>query len=101
MSLDLSQFECLDLLGGRTIKFPPKGKLLTYICDLAPGLVLERAQAQYFGEPKILKKPRILVAVTKEEDGFYQPVLPRHGDPYTLLGWMEEKLQSRNRYLFG
>lgn len=101
MKLDLTQFECVDLIGGRTFKTQPKGKLFTYICDLAPGLVLEKAQAQFNGEPKILKKPRVLVAVTKEEDGFYSPKLPKQGEPCTLLGWMEEKLQSRNRFVFG
>lgn len=103
MTLDLSQFECVDLISGRTIKFPPRGKLLTYLFDLSPGLVLETAQAQFFGEPKILKKPKILVAATKEEDGFYDPPLPRHGDPITLLGHMEEKIQSTNsrRFVFG
>lgn len=101
MPLDLSQFECVDLLSGRTIKFPLKGKNLTYLFDLAPGLVLEIAQAQYFGEPKILRRPRILVAATEEEDGFFDPQLPRPGDPYTLLGWMEERIQTKSRSIFG
>jgi len=101
MALDLSQFECVDLISGRTIKFPAKGKNITYLFDLSPGLVLEVAQAQYFGEPKILRRPRILVAATKEEDGFFDPQLPRAGDPFTLLGWMEERIQAKNRSFFG
>lgn len=97
MRVDLSQYDCVDLLTGRNVRFPVKGKIITYVFDLCPSLELQTAQAQYLGQPKVLKKAKVLVAVTSEEKGVFDPRLPNSGEFFTVFGRIEDRF-TRGRY---
>ena len=71
-----------------------RGKI-TYLFDLCPALVLETVKKEFFAEPKVLVKPRILVAATKEDKGPFVVPRPVKGEPVTLLGYVEETLYSK------
>jgi hypothetical protein len=96
---DYNRYECMDLLRpGKLLKFPSQvqreggREYITYLFDISPGLVFESVKADNFGEPKVLKKARILVAVTKEEQGPYLPPKLHPSENASVLGWLEEKL---------
>ena len=97
MPYEFSNFECINLLrSGQTLKFPVQGRILTYMFDVTPGLFLEPAKAETFADPKVLKRPKILVAATQEEAGPYRPSVTRQGESATLLGWLEEKAYAKH-----
>ena len=80
---------------GKVLKFPvPKG-ILTYIFDLSPELVFRAVKTDSFGEPRVLKRARILVAVTKEEHGPYTGPAPLPREPPTFLGLLDETIHSK------
>lgn len=92
---DFEAFEPVDI-SGRTLKFPAAGEgsagrgYITYLFDLCPRLIYEPVKGDSYKEPQILKKSRILVVATKEEDGPFLVPNPIPGRPVTLLGWLEE-----------
>jgi hypothetical protein len=58
--------------------------------------MLEVAKGDAFAEPKELKPPRILVAVTKEGQGPFQAPKMPPGKEATLLGWLEKRVLSKH-----
>jgi len=69
--LDAHQFGCVNLLaGGKIIKFPANERTfqmecITYILDICPGLYCRSVKSDEYSEPKVLKKPKVLVAMAK------------------------------------
>jgi len=95
-----SSFQCQNLLPpNRKLKFPAakQGNCITYVCDIAPQLVNQLAHALDSEAPKIEKQAKILVAVTKEQDGPFkgQGLRLENGEYVTLLGQLEAHLSRR------
>ena len=87
---DSSPFECVTVLPpGKVLKFPVLEGTVTYLFDLSPELVSKVVKTDSFAEPRVLKRARVLVAVTKDGETFHHAPLPSR-EPPTLLGWMEE-----------
>jgi hypothetical protein len=85
---EFNDFELVDLLArGKTLKALPS-RNIDYILDITPQLVLRRVKADTYAEPKVLKKPKILVAVTKEGHGHSREPELRPGSDATVLGWL-------------
>jgi hypothetical protein len=61
---------------------------------LSPALIFEEAQTVAFREPRVLKKARILVAVTKEEP--VPSIEARQRESFTLLGLLKEIVYPRS-----
>jgi hypothetical protein len=86
-----SQFECVSLSPpGKVQRHPIADVIFTYLFDLSPELVFRAVKADSFAEPRVLKRGRILVAVTPEEHGPYAGPLSRPKESPTLLGFMAE-----------
>jgi len=62
---DFNNFEYVDLNSRKTLKAHSSGDM-TYILDITPKLVFRMVKADSYAEPKVLKKPNILVAVSKD-----------------------------------
>jgi hypothetical protein len=97
---DPEQYECVNLSsGGKVIKFAAdpqrfEGAHITYILDICPGLYCRNIKSDDYSEPKVLKKPRILVAMpTRDQRPFrlWTPI----GENATLLGSMDRQIQQR------
>jgi hypothetical protein len=85
---EFNDFELVDLIaGGKTLKAPPL-RNFDYIFDITPQLVFRRVKADTYSEPKVLRKPKILVAVTKEGHGHSRESELRQGSDATVLGWL-------------
>jgi hypothetical protein len=92
-------FNCANLLAnGKPLKESairnPAADIL-YIFDIFPGLIYRKVKADIYSEPKILQKPKVLVAVIKEdsESGLRKLAATEEG---TLLGWMYEKVKEHH-----
>ena len=69
-----SQFDCVSLSPPGKVQRPPIADVIfTYLFDLSPELVFRAVKADSFAEPRVLKRGRVLVAVTPEEHGPYYP----------------------------
>jgi hypothetical protein len=89
---DFEGFEAVDITG-RTLKFSAAAEELgyiTYLFDLCPKLVYEPVKGDSYKEPQVLKKSRILVFATTQEDGPYSIPKPTLGRQMTLIGWLDE-----------
>ena len=96
LSRESSQFECVTISPpGKLVKFPVPEGILTYLFDLSPELVFRAVKTASFGEPRVLKRARVLVAVTKEEHGPFTALPLRSKEPPTLLGWMDGTVHPR------
>ena len=85
---EFNDFEFVDLLArGKTLKAPPS-RNIEYLFDITPRLVFRRVKADIYAEPKVLKKPKILVAVTKEGHGHSKEPELHQGSDATALGWL-------------
>jgi hypothetical protein len=62
---DFNNFEYVDLDSRKTLKAHSSGDM-TYILDVTPKLVFRMVKADSYAEPKVLEKPNILVAVSKD-----------------------------------
>lgn len=80
---------------GKVLNFPVQEGILTYLFDVSPELVFEEAKTASFGEPRVLKRGRVLVAKTKEERGPYTGPSPRPREPPTLLALLNEAVHGR------
>jgi hypothetical protein len=78
---DMNEFEFVDLASHRTLKNHPSGDII-YIFDITPKLVFQKVKADSYGEPKVLKKQKILVTVDKDA-AVYSESQP------TVLGWLK------------
>jgi hypothetical protein len=86
-----SQFDCVSLSPPGKVQRPPIADVIfTYLFDLSPELVFRAVKADSFAEPRVLKRGRVLVAVTPEEHGPYTRPLSRPKESPTLLGFMAE-----------
>lgn len=104
LPLESSPFDCVTLSPlGRVLKFPISEGILTYLFDLSPELVFRAVKADSFAEPRVLKRARVLVALTKEEHGPYTGSSSRSREPPTFLGLVDEiihaKLSGSRTYL--
>jgi hypothetical protein len=82
-------FEFVDLLArGKKLKAPPTG-IINYILDITPQLVFRMVKANRCEEPKVLKKPKILVALTKEGHSHFREQAIRPERHVTVLGWLQ------------
>ena len=77
------------------LKFPIPEAKLTYLFDISPELVCKAVKTDSFGEPRVLKRARVLVAATKDGESFYDAASLPSREPPTLLGWMEEGVYPR------
>jgi hypothetical protein len=99
---DAYQFECVNLLaGGKTLKFSADEKTfqrehITYILDICPGLYCRSVKSDGYSEPKTLKKPKVLVAMTKPDEPPFRARPPNETNA-TLLGSICNQLQPRQR----
>ena len=92
-----SQFECVSLSPpGKVQRHPVADVIFTYLFDLSPELVFRAVKADSFAEPRVLKRGRILVAVTPEEHGPYAGPLSRLKESPTLLGFMAETNDAKS-----
>jgi hypothetical protein len=67
-----SAFECQNILPPhKKLKFPAAQQRdrISYVCDIAPRLVQQVAHAHASEAPKIQSLAKILVAVTKQQEG--------------------------------
>jgi len=81
-------FEFVDLLArGKKLKTPTSG-IINYILDITPQLVFRMVKANTREEPKVLKKPKILVALNKEGYGHFREQVIRPERDATVLGWL-------------
>jgi len=88
---DSSPFECVTISPpGKVLKFPVSEGAVTYLFDLSPELVCKAVKTDSYGEPRVLKRARVLVAVTKDGETFDHATSLPSREPPTLLGWMEE-----------
>jgi hypothetical protein len=88
LSGKFNYFEFVDLLAsGKKLKTPPSGTI-NYILDITPQLVFQMVKANRCEEPKVLKKPKILVALTKEGHGHFREQAIRPERNATVLGWL-------------
>jgi hypothetical protein len=99
---DAHQFECVNLLaGGKIIKFPA-GEMtsqrahITHLLDIYPGLYCRNVKSDGYSESKVLKKPKVLVAMSKLEEPPFQPRPPIEAN-VTLLGSIYNQLQLKQR----
>jgi len=90
---EFSDVELVDLARRTTLKAPPSGNI-DYIFDITPQLVFQRVKADTCAEPKVLKKLRILVAVTKEGYGRNRESELRSGSDATVLGWLHQEISG-------
>jgi hypothetical protein len=98
---DKSPFECVTISPPwKVLKFPvPEGRV-TYLFDLSPELVFKAVKTNSFAESRVLKRAKVLVAVTEDRETMYDAAsLPPRELP-TLLGWMHEII-SRKQTLTG
>ncbi|KAH8804542.1 hypothetical protein F5884DRAFT_417434 [Xylogone sp. PMI_703] len=95
---DFMEYESLNIVqGARVVRFPlPNPRCtFTYLLDMSPALVYYEAKADAWGEAKILKKARMLIALTKEgDDPFTAPRL-NPTEYATCLGQLEDKATRR------
>lgn len=100
-SCDVTLYDCQNLLPpGRVLKFPAdKGKHIVYITDVCPGLSHHVVKADGYDEPQVLKKPKILVAATKWEDGAYSDPQTEEGEHATLLAWLDENRPKEKQFM--
>ncbi|KAF8862454.1 hypothetical protein BDZ45DRAFT_203481 [Acephala macrosclerotiorum] len=98
---DVTLYDCQNLLPpGRILKFPAdQGKHIVYITDVCPGLSHHVVKADGYDEPQVLKKPKILVAATRWEDGAYTNPSTEDGEHATLLAWLDENRPKEKRYI--
>jgi hypothetical protein len=95
-------FECVNLLaGGKTITFPADDQTvqrahITYILDICPALYCWTIKADAYSEAKILKKPKILIAMTQPNQPPYK-VGHASESNVTLLGSMFSQIQLKMR----
>ncbi|OBT67816.1 hypothetical protein VE03_02423 [Pseudogymnoascus sp. 23342-1-I1] len=68
--------------------------MIDYVFDITPKLVFYRIKTDTYDEPKVLKKPRILVTVT--EDGCREPDRHEVVDA-TVLGWLNDQLNLQHK----
>jgi hypothetical protein len=98
--LDAHQFDCVNLLaGGKIIKFPAgeatfQMECITYILDICPGLYCRSVKLDGYSEPKVLKKPKVLVAMAKLNEPSFQTRPPNEAN-VTLLGSIYNQLQPK------
>jgi hypothetical protein len=94
-------YECVDLLRAGTIRpqAVAAAGAVTYLFDVSPALVLETVRADALAEPKVLHRPRVLIATSKDA---HSPFMPRlyDGDEQTIMGWLSDKLHWEPRNIF-
>lgn len=80
---EFDHFELVDLATGGRMASPSEN--VEYIFDITPRLLFRSVKADEYAETKILKKPRVLVAVTKEgQKSVNEPIVSRGQDPTVL-----------------
>lgn len=104
-SKDFAEFECINILqAAKVMRFPLQNPRcdFTYLLDVMPSLVMYEAKADAWGDPKVLRKPKVLVAVIKEGEEPYSPPRLNPTEFATCLGQLEDKLfRRREPTLFG
>ncbi len=91
-------FEMVNLMAaGKPIKNPPGAGHLDYVIDIMPRLVMRTAKADVFGDEKVLKRPKLLVAVPTEGQPRLTPPRVKPGDEVTLLGLLHRILREGRR----
>jgi hypothetical protein len=95
-----NQFEMVNLMAaGKTIKNLSGPGHLDYVMDIMPQLVMKAVRTDEFGEAKILKRPKLLVAVPKEGESRLMPPKLKPGEDATLLGWLHRAVRESGRGL--
>jgi len=89
---EFKDVELVDLLAeGKTLK-AHSSRNTVYIFDITPQLVFREVKADTYAGPKVLRKPRILVAVGKEGQGHNrEPQLYPVPDA-TVLDWLDKTM---------
>lgn len=93
------QFECTDMLAqGKVLKCPRGQKTspeenIDYILDIFPGLCCQKVKCDVLSDVKVLRKPKVLVAVTGREQSSSLLGIPVAEDGI-LLGVMYDQVSK-------
>jgi len=88
-------FEMINLMAaGKKIKtLPPTGDV-DYVLDIMPKFVMRTTKADVYGEAKVLKKPKLLVAISIDDQPRMLPI-KSSGEEETLLGFLDRTVRDR------
>ncbi|PBP17640.1 hypothetical protein BUE80_DR011588 [Diplocarpon rosae] len=88
--IGFQEFDIVDVRAtSRVLKSIPERSMLVYISDMSPQLVLRAANGEVYGKRRVLKKPKILAAISQGDYHWPQMAPSRPGQEVTLLGWLE------------
>ncbi|KAF4626039.1 hypothetical protein G7Y89_g12119 [Cudoniella acicularis] len=95
--LHLHDLELIDYMDkGKLIRSAPSGNV-HYMFDITPRLVFTKVKGDSVAEPKVLRKPKLLVSVLKEGFRLRDPA-SKSGEDITSLGWLERNLMSISKH---
>lgn len=95
---DLQQYECVNTQG-KTIKFPKDQAStgredIVYLLDICPGLSCRNVKSDVWSAAKVLRKPKVLVAMTKPNGHLVKQGSSDNAD-VTLLGTLDRRLNAK------
>jgi len=96
-------FDCINVLAnGKPVKFDSRHPTeargsITYLLDVLPAFYCQSIKGDTISEPKVLKRPKVLIAVTKPGRERYQGG-SRARESNTLLGGIYAKLNRGSRW---
>ena len=97
----LEKFDCIDVLAnGKPVKLDDRNQAIPresikYLFDILPGFYCTTFKGDVAAE-KVLKKPQVLIAVTKPGRVKSQGATP-FGEAETILGSINDELQKMER----